>query len=149
MLINVIIGWIIPWCIASYFLRQDSSVILLIAPIASVIAFVFDEVGYHMKWWSITPAGSGILSFLPYNLGIFPVVSCLLIYTVRRSSLNSLLLLLLFTFCKTMFEFCLVLSGKVSYAHGWNLGWTFVSYLLACSLCYGWYLMVKRRFLFT
>lgn len=47
MLINVIIGWIIPWCIASYFLRQDSSVLLL------------------------------------------------------------------FTFCKTMFEFCLVLSSRL------------------------------------
>ncbi|MEK3837235.1 MULTISPECIES: hypothetical protein [unclassified Paenibacillus] len=103
MLINVIIGCIIPWCIGSYFLRKDSVVILHIAPIASVIAFAFDEIGYHMKWWSITPTGPGVISYLPYNLGIFPVVSCLLIYTVRRTSLNPLLLILLFAFGKTLF----------------------------------------------
>ncbi|ETT59115.1 CBO0543 family protein [Paenibacillus sp. FSL R7-277] len=145
MLINVIIGWIIPWCIGSYFLRKDSAVILHIAPIASVIAFAFDEIGYHMKWWSITPTGPGVISYLPYNLGVFPVISCLLIYTVRRTSLNPLLLILLFTCGKTLFEFCLVISGKVRYDHGWNLGWTSISYVLACSLCYGWYLMIKGR----
>lgn len=145
MLINVIIGWIIPWCIGSYFLRQDRSVFIQIAPVASVIAFAFNEVGYQMKWWSVTPTGWGVLSFLPYNLGVFPVIPCLLIYTVRRTSLYPLLLLLIFTICKTLFEFCLVLGGKVNYDHGWNLGWTFVSYLLACSLCYGWYLIVKGR----
>lgn len=145
MLINVIIGWIIPWCIGGYFLRKDSSVILHIAPVASVIAFAFNEVGYQMQWWSLTPAELGVLAYLPYNLGIFPVIPCLLIYTMRRSALNPLLLLLLYTIGKTLPEFCLVLLGKVSYDHGWNLGWTFVSYLLACSLCYGWYLIGKRQ----
>lgn len=142
---NVILGWIIPWCIGSYFLRKDSAVFLHIAPIAIVIAFVFNEVGYQMQWWRVTPTGWGVLSILPYNLGVFPVIPCLLIYTVRRSSLNPLLLLLISTICKTLMELCLMLAGKVIYDHGWNLGWTFVSYLLACSLCFGWYLIVKGR----
>ncbi len=140
---NVIIGWIIPWSIGSFFLRKDSAVVLHIAPVASVIAFTFNEAGYYMKWWSVTPTGLGVLAFLPYNLGIFAVIPCLFIYTVRKSSLNPLLLLLISSLCKTLLELCVVLGGKVSYAHGWNLGWTFVSYLLACSLCYGWYLIVK------
>lgn len=64
---------------------------------------------------------------------------------IRRTSLNPLLLILLFTCGKTLFEFCLVISGKVRYDHGWNLGWTSISYVLACSLCYGLYLMIKGR----
>lgn len=147
MLMNVILGWIIPWCIGSYFLSRDRAVFLHIAPIASVIAFVFNEVGYQMQWWSVTPTGWGVLSILPYNLGVFPVIPCLLIYTVRRSSWSPLLLLLLFTLCKTLLEFCVVLIGIVNYHHGWNVGWTFVSYLLACSMCYGWYQVIRGKFL--
>ncbi|WP_405115501.1 CBO0543 family protein [Paenibacillus sp. FSL K6-1217] len=139
MVVNVIIGWVLPWLVGSFFIRKDKFVFLHIGPFASVIAFIFDEIGHHMRWWSITPAGAGILAFIPYNLGVFPVISCLLLYTVRRSSVNPWLLIPLFSTGKTMFELSLVLAGKVTYDRGWNIGWTYVSYVLACSLCYGWY----------
>lgn len=45
----------------------------------------------------------------------------------------------------TLLESGLVLVGKVDYGNGWNLSWTFVSYLLACSLTYGGYLIVKSE----
>ncbi|MEK4188659.1 hypothetical protein [Paenibacillus sp. FSL L8-0494] len=62
MLFNVIIGWILSWTIGSYYFRKDLSVIILNGPLASVIAFVFNEVGYHWRWWSVTPA-KGSLSY--------------------------------------------------------------------------------------
>lgn len=145
MLINVLIGWVLPWIIAGYFLRKDLSIIVQMAPLASVIAFAFNEVGYHFRLWTVTPVEAGILSFLPYNLGIFPVIPCLLIYTTRRTSLSPMLLILLFTGLKTLLESCLLLIEKVNYDHGWNLAWTFVSYLIACSLSYGGYLIVESK----
>lgn len=139
MFINIIMGWLFPWMIAWFFLRKDVSVIYRIGPISSMIAFAFNEIGYHMKWWSVTPTGAGIISFIPYNLGIFPVISCLLIYVRKKASLNSMFLIFIFSIIKTLMESWLVLVDKVNYGNGWNLIWTFVSYILACSLSYVWY----------
>ncbi|MNN57232.1 hypothetical protein D3C81_1722100 [compost metagenome] len=82
MFINIIMGWLFPW----------------------MIAFAFNEIGYHMKWWSVTPTEAGIISFIPYNLGIFPVISCLLIYVRKKVSLNPMFLIFIFSIIKTLME---------------------------------------------
>ena len=73
----------------------------------------------------MTPERFGVLSFLPNNLGVFPVIACLYVYSARKSNLNIFLLLILFSLRKTGLEMILVLFGKVSYGHGWNAFWTF------------------------
>ncbi len=144
MFVNVWLGFCLPWLIGIYILRDDRSLIYTIGPAASFIAFAFNEIGYFRQWWQVTPEQFGVLSFLPYNLGVFPVLGCLCVFSARKSKLNIFLLLILFSLLKTGLEMILVLFGKVSYGHGWNAFWTFFSYLIACSLTYGMYRLLRR-----
>lgn len=51
MYTNVILGFVLPWIIGGYFLRRDLSVIIHVGPVSNMIAFAFNEIGFHMGWW--------------------------------------------------------------------------------------------------
>jgi hypothetical protein len=139
MITNILIGFVLPWIVGGWVLRKNRSVIRETGPVAGMIAFAFNETGYYMDWWKVTPVRGEILSFLPYNLGLFPVIGCLFIYTVQKSTFHPALLLLSYPFLITALEIVFRVTGKVTYGNGWNPGWTYVSYLLACSLTYAVY----------
>ncbi|SET60393.1 hypothetical protein [Paenibacillus sp. NFR01] len=141
---NLLIGFILPWIAGYWYLREDLTVIVRIGPVAGLIAFAFNEIGYQSGWWSVTPSGAGILGILPYNFGIFPVLACALLFTLQKIAVRPVALIPLFSVLKTLLESILVVTGKVVYDNGWNLLWTYVSYLIACSLTYGAYRVVHK-----
>lgn len=143
MLFNWLIGFVIPWIFGIYLLRKDFIHIVRIGPAAGLIAFLFSDIGYYMEWFQISPFRSGSLSFVPYNLGIYIILPSYMVYLINRAKkLPAFLAICAFSIVKTILEAVLVYTGKVIYLHGWNLIWTFVSYVLACSATYMIYLFI-------
>ena len=142
MFFNIVAGFIIPWIIAKVVL-PNQEIILFIAPISSVIAFAINNIGCYF-FWDLRPVFSRQqgLSSLPIDLGLFPVGGCFLIYLIAIFQINSFIMILLFSIFTTVVELIAVKFNKVIYRNGWNGYLTFLSYLIAYMLVYGYYLIL-------
>ena len=146
MLINILLGFFLPWVtVGIYIYKRDKRILLLIFPISALVAFITNELGFYFEFWNLTPIlKEESMSALPMNLGIFPLLACCLIYLIKSRNWNPILLILLFSLLTTCLEFIGVITGKVIYMNHWNLGWTFVSYLIAYILEFWYYRILKN-----
>ncbi len=134
-----------PWLIAIFHLNQrDKKLIPLIAPFASASAFLINEIWFYYDFGELHPfTHPKTLNAAPFNLGLYPIIGCYMIYFLKKSKrpyLTIFLLSLLITFC----EFTFLLSEKIVYANGWNIYWTFFAYLAAFLVGYWFYLYLKK-----
>lgn len=58
--------------------------------------------------------------------------------------INAFIIIFLFTLLTTCIEGLGVIFGRVVYHNGWNIGWTFISYLIPAVLNYIYYLYMKK-----
>jgi hypothetical protein len=147
MLINIVIGFVIPLILGLFLYKKDKEVIIFIAPISSVVSFLFNQIGYSIEWWDFSPdfEEDETLSALPMDIGLFPFLACLMIHIKLRKNIKSVYLIILFTTITTMIEYVGLLIGKVQYQKGWNIFFTFLSYACAYILSYLYFLLVKKR----
>lgn len=82
---------------------------------------------------------------MPYDLGIYPILSVYLIHYINKTKLNPYLLIMIVTIFTTFLEWLGILNGKVLYSNGWNLGFTFISYLLPYLINYWFYIQLKKN----
>ncbi|OES45894.1 CBO0543 family protein [Domibacillus iocasae] len=138
--------FVIPWVIAVLHLQlKDKKLIPLIAPFASVNAFLVNGLGVDLGFWHVYPfTKPEILSTLPFNLGLYPVLACYMIYFIKKSSKSPYLIVFFIAFVTTLVEALFFLLGKVSYGNGWNIFWTFVSYLFPYMFGYWFYRYLKK-----
>ncbi|WP_311775166.1 CBO0543 family protein [Alkalihalobacillus sp. TS-13] len=143
---NTIFGLIIPWITGIYLIKKDLKILLLMAPFASVVAFTFDVLGFHLKFWRISPEREiETIVALPMYFGVYPILAAYLFFFIKRSDLNRWIWIFAVTLITTIIEFIGVLIGMVHYFNGWNICWTFVSYLLAYLVCYWYFLILKKH----
>lgn len=145
MLFNLIFAFLIPWAIGIFLLIKHPKIVALITPITAVVSFIFNLIGMSLNWFYLLPIYRvATLSAAITDLGIYPILNCYLIYIRRKYNLNPYFLIIFFGAFTTMLEFIGVLTGKVIYLNGWNIGYTFLSYLIAYSIVYSYYkLLVK------
>ncbi|OUS74344.1 hypothetical protein B1748_21190 [Paenibacillus sp. MY03] len=135
MLMDIILGFIIPWILGLYLIMKDLPFVFHVGSIGALISFVINDIGYFMNWWHLTPKDYGNLSFIPYNLGVFAVIAVLTVRIIQNGR-KSWVVIPSATLIKTLLESVYVFSGKVVYLNGWNIGFTFVLYLFSCTLGY-------------
>lgn len=88
------------------------------------------------------------MSALPLDLGLYPLLGSYFIFLIQRNIINPFFGILLFAVVVTGMEWAAVKIEKVTYYNGWNIGWTFVSYLVPFTIIYGYYRLVKRLTLY-
>ena len=134
MLINILLGFLLPWILGIYIYKRDKRILIAIFPIGSLLAFIINIFGFYFEFWNLTPILLKLktMAVLPMNLGVFPVLACYLVYLInsRYKQWNSVLLIILFSGFTTGLEFTGVITSKVVYMNHWNIGWTFVSYFV-------------------
>ncbi|WP_409069329.1 CBO0543 family protein [Clostridium sp. FAM 1755] len=148
MLFNIIIAFIIPWISGIVFYFKDRKVLFTIAPFQSVIAYTVNSIGFFYNLWSVYPHEYGKFTTMPYDLGIYPILSVYLIHYINKEKFNPYLLIMTATIFTTFLELLGILSGKVLYSNGWNIGFTFISYLLPYLLNYWFYIQLKKMKIF-
>ncbi|MHB8033836.1 hypothetical protein CF069_07765 [Clostridium botulinum] len=148
MIFNIIVGFIIPWISGIVFYFTDRKILFTIAPFQSVVAFTVNSFGFFYKFWSIYPHEYSKFASIPYDLGIYPILSVYLIHYINKTKLNSYLLIIIVTIFTTFLEWLGILSGKVLYSNGWNLGFTFISYLIPYLINYWFYIQLKKMKIF-
>jgi hypothetical protein len=147
---NIILGLVVPWLFGIYLLRKTPIVILTIVPIASLVALLINTFGFFLNLWSFKPLISSeeSLSALPLDLGLYPIIACFMIQWMRKRRLHHLVILGTATLFTTLLEYAALLLERAHYDNGWNIGWTFVSYLVAYVTVYIYYrLLMKKHYL--
>lgn len=137
---NFLVGFVTPWIFGWFLYRKDPLVIITIGPTAALIAAVFDAIGLYFEFWDFTPVIEQleIISTIPIELGFDFVLGCYAIYFIRMRIISPIVILFVFSLATTGLEWIAVLIGKVVYANGWHMGWTFISYFVAYSFVYGY-----------
>ena len=144
MVLNIALGFILPWIFGVFLYRKHPLIVLAVAPFASVASFVINAVGFGLEWWNLAPyTRMETLSVLPFNIGLYPVLGCWCIVLIRRFG-RSMPLLLIFSIGTTLLEGFAVLMGHASYGNGWNLAWTFISCLVAYVVVYKCYMLIRH-----
>jgi hypothetical protein len=141
----IIFGFIIPWILGLWLYRKQPKLILIMAPVGVTIAFMINEPGFNYFWEIVPKYNNASLASLPVNFGLYPVSASFMIYFVDKKSLNAYFGVLLFTSLTTGLEWIAVLQKKIIYLHGWNMWWTFGIYLLAYSIVYAYYRILKKH----
>ncbi|WP_166000422.1 CBO0543 family protein [Bacillus sp. Cs-700] len=145
MVFNFIAAFLIPWIAGIYLVKKDVRLFLLIAPFAAFVAVIFDVLGFHFGFWRIDPEfDTEPIAAMPMYFGIYPILAGYLFLTVQRLRFHPLVVILFFSLITTVIEGTGVWIDLVHYANGWTIYWTFVSYLVAYVVCYGYYLLLKK-----
>ena len=145
VLYNIILGFIIPWIFGMILLTKDWNMMVFTFPFASMISFFVNTLGFYY-FWDLTPIfkREQSLSRLPTEIGLYPILSCYLIYYIKSTSVHPVVLILLFALFTTMLEYLAVVRGKVIYRNGWNIYFTLLTYLGPYMLVYFYYLSIRQ-----
>jgi hypothetical protein len=146
MLVNIIFGFIIPWLVGIYLVRKSPKILLLIFPVGALISMIINSLGFQMKFWDFTPLipDDQSVSAMPLDLGLYPLIACFMIRTIFLHRKKTALIMFLFVLFTTLLEYMGLLIGKVTYGNGWNIGYTFLSYLLALGIVYLYFRLLER-----
>ena len=145
MLFNLVIGFILPWVLAIFFL-PNKEIIIFIVPVSSAIAFTINTLGFYF-FWDLRPVLSReqSLSRLPVDLGLYPVSGCFLIHFITALETKPSILIILFSSFLTALELIAKKFNKVIYRNRWNGYLTFLSYFTGYALTYCYYLIVQFK----
>lgn len=143
ILFSLMVLFIIPWILGIYLIQRDNKLLIMYGPIASAIAFIHNEIGLHFEWWSLHPKDMELMIALISNIGVYPVSGCFMLYFLRQN--KAYLSVFIFAAILTTLVYTFSLLNKVQFHHGWNIGWTFLSYLTANTLLYFYYLLYQNK----
>lgn len=123
---------------------KDKKLLLTVGPLQSTIAYTINAVGFYYGYWDVYPFGNQVIVHVLFDIGIYPALSVWMIYFIKRCKINAFVLILIFAIATTIIEGLGIMIGRITYGHGWNIGLTFISYLIPYLLNYWYYVCMKR-----
>lgn len=146
MLLNIILGFVIPWIFGVILYFKDKKTLLVVGPFFGLISYTINEFGYHLNFWRLVPVDiHDDYTSLSTNIGLYVVLGSYFVHYVQKDNINPpLIYILIFTLITTIMEYLGFLTGLVTYGNGWNVGWTFVSYLIPYTISYFYYKKLRK-----
>jgi len=141
---NIIFGFIVPWIFGTWLFSKNKKLVFVIFPFSSIISYTVNSFGFHIDFWKVQPIDLGTLSMLPFNLGLYGLFGCFLIYIIQKTQVNKYVIIFTFSLITTIIELIGVMIGKVAYSNGWNIFYTYFSYLISYAFVYWYYLLSKK-----
>lgn len=144
MALNIILGFIIPWFFGIILYKKDKKTLLVIAPFMSVWGFILNTALFYLNFNRIVPLINDDITTMTLNLGLYPILGCYLIYYIQIKKTSPYIIILIFTFMTTAAEYLGLMFGLVTYDNGWNIGWTFLSYIPPYLTGYWYYCKLRK-----
>jgi hypothetical protein len=145
MLFNLIIYLVVPLIFAFILYNENSRLFLIVFPLCCVIAFIINNIGITMGFWSIYPYTNSYSSNILLNIGLYPTVGTYLIYFAHKRKINALMLIGIFAIVSTIFKWIMIIMGRTVYGNGWNLYFTFITFMLSYYFGYLFYLLLVKK----
>ncbi|MDT9717773.1 hypothetical protein QVE09_02605 [Paenibacillus sp. ClWae2A] len=138
MLGNILLGMVVPILLAVWILRRNLKILVIYYPLGVAIASCINNVGFNYFWNILPNTRNQSFAALPMNLGIYPIAGCLMMYAIIVKDAKPWVAILVSALSLTLLEWLAKMMGHVIYFNGWNIIWTFLSYLLPFVLAYGY-----------
>ncbi|WP_338539531.1 CBO0543 family protein [Paenibacillus tundrae] len=146
MLGNFIVGFVIPVIIGGWILRRQLKILLIYYPLGIATSACINSVGFNFFWNILPNTRNQSYAALPMDLGIYPMAGCLMIYAIVVHKKKPWPSILVAASTLTLIEWIAKTMGHVVYFNGWNIFWTFCSYVLPFVLAYGYCRMFAHLF---
>ncbi|WP_145148047.1 hypothetical protein [Paenibacillus xylanexedens] len=137
MLGNILLGMVVPILLAVWILRRNLKILVIYYPLGVAIASCINNVGFNYFWNILPNTRNQSFAALPMDLGIYPIAGCLMMYVIIVKDAKPWVAILVAALSLTLLEWLAKMMGHVIYFNGWNIFWTFLSYLLPFVLAYG------------
>ncbi|WP_340013009.1 hypothetical protein [Paenibacillus sp. FSL K6-1318] len=138
MLGNFLLGMVVPILLAVWILRRNLKILVIYYPLGVAIASCINNVGFNYFWNILPNTRNQSFAALPMDLGIYPIAGCLMMYVIIVKDAKPWVAILVAALSLTLLEWVAKMMGHVIYFNGWNIIWTFLSYLLPFVLAYGY-----------
>lgn len=145
IILNILIGLIMPWLFGIHLYKKDPNVLLGIFPIGTVLSHIINSLAYEHKIWFVHPQKYIFVDVLLFDIGLYSILPSFMIYLIHKYRKGKSLYILGFTLFTTFSEYLWLKSGRVSYDNGWNIYFTFLSYLFPYIFVYLYYLLLKKK----
>lgn len=136
MLLNVILGFVIPIVVGCWILRKSLNLLLIFFPFGVATSTVFNNIGFNYFWHLAPEFTNRSFAALPFDVGLFPMAGCLMIYFINRHRAHPWIAVFVSALLLTIVEWIAKEYGKVWYFNGWNIFWSYVSYLIPMVMAY-------------
>ena len=146
MFFHTIVGFIFPWILGVYLIRNQTRIFVIIYPVGAAIAFLINKIGFNYFWKMNEDFVELSFPSLPYDIGLFPILSCFFICIIHYKKVPFLITFLVFILGESFFELLLVMLGKLDYLNGWNIYWTAASYGISLLMTYVYYKIALKYF---
>ncbi|WP_034327354.1 hypothetical protein [Alkaliphilus transvaalensis] len=146
---NWLTGFIIPWIAGIYLAKKNPLILLVVAPLGSAIAHIFNRLGLSLGFWRVQPFEYSAFSTLPMDIGVYSILASFLVYVIIENQEKTHYFIFSFSLITTIMEYAWLVLNFVVYDNYWNIFHTFLSYLLAYYLVYGYYLLLKKYEVFS
>ncbi|MCP1184437.1 hypothetical protein [Paenibacillus sp. 1781tsa1] len=144
MLGNILLGMVVPILLAVWILRRNLKILVIYYPLGVAIASCINNVGFNYFWNILPNTRNQSFAALPMDLGIYPIAGCLMMYAILVKGTKPWVAILVSALSLTLLEWIAKMLGHVIYFNGWNIFWTFLSYLLPFVLAYGYGMLLKH-----
>lgn len=139
-------SFVIPWIIGILIYLRDHKTILTIAPFSSMLSFILNIPGvdyglfYPAQILNIKPQTLSILA----NFGSLCILPCMFIYSVRHLRIKPVYLVVIYSAIGTVFDLLLIALRILIYDNGWNIFFSFITFLISLYIVYLYYLWLKK-----
>lgn len=147
MWFNIWSGLIIPAVFGLRLFKSNKKLVLKIFAFVWVLSTLVNLWGNYNKFWMVKPKlkRRQFLTKIPFILGLYPTLSALMVYFIKKTQGKNNLWVVTFSLFTTFTEFCMLVFGWVKYRNGWNITKTFFSYLIPYYLVYRFYLWTESN----
>nr|WP_305881984.1 CBO0543 family protein [Halobacillus sp. A5] len=134
----------LPWIVVIFIFKIDLKIILLIAPLASIVTHILNTITIAYGFVAVAPYSLETnFASIPMVLGIIPAISTVLIHLIRKHGFD-IGWIIIFACSTALFEWLLLSLGFVKYHNGWTIIWTFIVYIIGYYMVYGYYKILNR-----
>ncbi|MGO4886314.1 hypothetical protein ACJ2A9_01025 [Anaerobacillus sp. MEB173] len=142
---TLLTGFVIPWLSTIPLFKRKKEIIIVMAPIAALLAIFVDAFGSYLKLWGHTPKFKlPNISMLPQDFGIFPVLSAWMIYFIDIKGKSSRFVIFLFSLLTIGLESIGLALKTFTYKNGWNMIFAYISYAVAYLLMFMYYTLLRK-----
>lgn len=145
MVLNFILFFAVPLILGIFLYHIDSRIFLTIFTFSCMMSFTFNTLGTYLGFWNVYPYNKSYFSYLPLNIGLYPVLGVCFIYLIHHTKINKFILLLSFSAISTAFKLLMLYIGRVIYGNGWSTFYSFILFLISYYAGYLFYLTLKKK----
>ncbi|WP_158737943.1 hypothetical protein [Alteribacillus sp. YIM 98480] len=130
MIYIILIFFIVPWITGIYLYKKAPKIFFTTAPITTLIAITFNQLGIHLGMWEVNHMPTvTLLDSIFLDFGIFTLAGAWFTYFLYYKQLTRVWSYIWFVLGMTALESITLLVDMVSYNESWNMFYTFLMYL--------------------